>query len=53
MYRKIMNDSDVDMLQVDLDRLRQWTVENGGGGINAGTRKAVIFARTLVKYSLN
>jgi hypothetical protein len=27
-YRKIMNDSDIDTLQIDVDRLGDWAVEN-------------------------
>jgi hypothetical protein len=28
MYRKIMNDSDIEKLHIDLDRLGEWVVEN-------------------------
>ena len=28
MYRKIMNNSDIDMLQRDLNSLGEWVVEN-------------------------
>ena len=28
MYRKIMNNSDIEMLQRDLNSLGEWTVEN-------------------------
>lgn len=28
MYRKTMNDNDMSTLQIDLDRLEQWVVEN-------------------------
>jgi len=28
IYRKIMNDSDIDTLQIDVDRLGDWAVEN-------------------------
>jgi len=28
IYWKITNDSDIDILQIDLDRMGQWAVEN-------------------------
>ena len=28
IYRKIMNDGDIDTLQTDVDRLGEWAVEN-------------------------
>ena len=39
-----MNDSDIDMLQRDLDRLGEWAVENAMK-INPGKSKAVSFTR--------
>jgi hypothetical protein len=52
IYRKIMNDSDTDTLQIDVDRLGKWEVENVMK-INPGKSKAVRFRRTWVKYPLN
>jgi CRISPR/Cas system-associated protein Cas10 (large subunit of type III CRISPR-Cas system) len=46
-----MNYSDIDMLQMDVDRLGQWTVENAMK--NPGKSKALSFTRILVKNSLN
>jgi hypothetical protein len=42
MYRKIRNGSDIDTLQIDLDRLGEWTVENAMK-INPGRSKTVSF----------
>jgi hypothetical protein len=47
-----VNDSDIDTLQIDLDRLREWAVQNTMK-INAGTSKADSFMRAQVKDSLN
>jgi hypothetical protein len=47
-----MNNSDVDTLQIDLDRLGQWAVESGMK-INPGQSKAVTFTRARVKDNLN
>ena len=47
-----MNESDVDTLQIDLDRLGQWAVENAMK-INPGKSKAVGFTRSRVKDRLN
>ena len=44
VYRKIMNESDIEILRVDLDRLGEWAVENAMK-INPGARKAVRFTR--------
>jgi hypothetical protein len=44
IYRKIMNDSDTEMLQIDLDRLGEWAEENAMK-INPGKSKAVSFTR--------
>jgi hypothetical protein len=52
VYRKIMNDSDIDTLQIDLDRLREWVVENTMK-INAGSSKSDSFMRAQVKDPLN
>ena len=50
--RKIMNDSNIDTLQIDLDRLGEWLVENAMK-INPGKSKAVSFMRAQVKDPLN
>jgi hypothetical protein len=47
-----MNDSDIDALRIDLDRLSEWVVENTMK-INAGTSKADSFLRAQVKDPLN
>jgi hypothetical protein len=47
-----MNESDIDMLQIDVDRLEECEVENEMK-INPGESKAVSFMRTWVKYPLN
>jgi hypothetical protein len=47
-----MNDSDIDMLQIDLDRLREWAVEYTVK-ISAVTSKADNFMRAQVKDPLN
>ena len=47
-----MNDSDIGMLQIDLDSLGEWVVENVMK-INPGESKAVSFTRAWVKDSLN
>ena len=52
IYRKIMNDSDIDTLQIDVDRLGEWAAENLIK-INPGKSKAVSFMRAQVKDSLN
>jgi len=52
IYRKIMNDSDIDMLQIDVDRLGEWAVENLIK-INPGKSKAISFTRAQVKDPLN
>jgi hypothetical protein len=48
IYRKIMNDSDVYTLQVDLDRLGEWAVENA-----MKINPALSFTRARVKDPLN
>jgi hypothetical protein len=52
IHRKIMNDSNTDTLQIDLDRLGEWAVENVLK-IDPGKSKAVRFTRALVKDPLN
>jgi hypothetical protein len=52
MYRKIIDDNDIDTLQIDLDRLGEWAVENVMK-INPGEGKAVSFTRARVKGPLN
>jgi hypothetical protein len=47
-----MNDSNTDTLQIDLDRLGEWAVENAMK-INLGKSKAVSFTRAWVKDPLN
>ena len=43
-----MNDNDIDTLQIDLDRLGEWVIENVMK-INPGQGKAVRFTRARVK----
>jgi len=52
IYRKITNDSDTDILQIDPDRLGEWAVENAMTR-NTGKSRAVRFTRARVKDSLN
>jgi hypothetical protein len=52
LYRKVMNDSDRETLQIDLDRLEVWAIENTMK-INPGKSKAVSFTTVRVKDSLN
>jgi len=47
IYRKIVNVSDKDTLQIDLDRLGEWAVENEIK-INSSKSKAVSFTRARV-----
>jgi hypothetical protein len=51
IYREIMNDSDTEKLQIDLDRLGGWAEENAMK-INTGKSKAVSFTRARVKKPL-
>jgi hypothetical protein len=51
IYRKIMNDSDTEKLQIDLDRLGGWAEENAMK-INPGKSNAVSFTRARVKEPL-
>jgi len=48
IYRKIINNEDIDKLQKDLDRLGEWAVENAMK-INPSKSKAVHFMRVRVK----
>ena len=48
IYRKIMDSSDIDKLQMDLNSLGEWVVENEMK-INPGKSKAVSFAKARVK----
>jgi len=52
MYRKIMNERDIETLQIDLDRLGERAVGKAMK-INSGKSKAVRFTRAQVKYPLN
>ena len=52
VYRKLMNNNDVEKLQIELGRLVAWPVENGMK-INPGKSKAVSFTRARVKDPLN
>jgi hypothetical protein len=52
IYRKIVNKNDIKMLQIDLDRLGEWAVENAMK-INAGKSKAVSFTRARTKDPLS
>jgi len=47
-----MHENDIETLQIDLDRLGQWAVENTMK-INPGKSKAVSFTRARVKNPLN
>jgi hypothetical protein len=47
-----MNDGNTDTLQIDLDRLGEWALENAMK-INLGESKTVNFARAWVKDPLN
>jgi len=48
IYRKIINNADMEKLQKDLDRLGEWAVENAMR-INPSKSKAVRFTRARVK----
>jgi len=52
IYRKIINNADMEKLQKDLDRLGNWAVENAMK-INPSKSKAIHFTRTWVKEPLN
>jgi len=48
IYRKIMNNSDIDKLETDLNRLEEWAVENEMK-INLGKSKSVSFTKARAK----
>jgi len=52
IYRKIINNEDVDKLQKDLNRLREWMVENAMK-INPSKSKGIRFTRARVNDPLN
>jgi hypothetical protein len=52
IYRKVINNADMEKLQKDLDRLGEWEVENEMK-INPSKNKAIRFTRTRVKDPLN
>ena len=52
IYRKIINNTDMEKLQKDLDTLGEWAVENAMK-INPRKSKAVRFTRARVKDPLN
>ena len=52
IYRKVVNNQDVDKLQTDLDRLGDWAVENDMK-INPSKCRALSFTRARVKDPLN
>jgi len=52
IYRKIINNADMETIQKDLDRLGEWAVENVMK-INPSKSKAIRFTRARVKDPLN
>jgi len=48
IYRKIINNTDMEKLQKELDRLREWAVENAMK-INPRKSKAIRFTRARVR----
>ena len=52
IYRKIINNTDMEKLQKDLDRLGEWAVENAMK-INPSKSTAIRFTRARVKDPLN
>ena len=52
IYRKIINNADMEKFQKDLDRLGDWAVENSMK-INPSKSKAIRFTRARVKDPLN
>ena len=52
IFRKAVNNNDVEKLQIDLGSLGEWAVGNGMK-INTGKSKAVSFTRARVKDPLN
>ena len=51
IYRKIINNADMEKFQKDLDRLGEWAVENAMK-INPSKSKAIRFTRARVKDPL-
>ena len=51
VYRKILNNCDLDELQNDLDRLGDWAVENEME-INPSKSKSISFTRARIMYPL-
>ena len=51
IYRKIINNEDIEKLQKDLDRLGEWAAENAMK-INPSKSKAIRFTRARVKDPL-
>ena len=52
IYRKVINNEDMEKLQKDLDRLGEWAAENTMT-INPSKNKAIRFTRARVKDPLN
>ena len=52
IYRKIVKDEDMEILQRDLDRLGEWAVENAKK-MNPSKSKAFRFTRARLKDPLN
>ena len=52
IYRKIINNAEMEKFQKDLDRLGEWAVENAMK-INPSKSKAIRFTRARVKDPLN
>jgi hypothetical protein len=52
IYRKIINNADMEKFQKDLDRLGEWAVENAMK-INPSKSKAIRFTRARLKDTLN
>jgi hypothetical protein len=52
IYRKILNNKDIETLQIDLNKLGEWAVENAME-INPSKSKAVNFTTARVKEPLN
>jgi len=52
IYRTIINNAGMEILQKDLDRLGEWAVENAMK-INPSKSKAIRFTRARVKDPLN
>jgi len=48
IYKKIMDSSDIDKLQADLNRLEEWAVENEMK-LHLGKRKSVSFTKARAK----